>query len=444
MIGSPAAEVVLAHGVSSREDLPIPFSYALAGSVVALVVSFVALGLLWREPRLDRATPGWGVPAGVQRVLDGWAVRGGLAVFGVLGLLYVGLAAYMGSDNALNPTPGVVYVLLWVGVPMLSLLLGPLWRLVNPLRGLHWALTRLVGTRPEGGLAPYPRWLGYWPAAWGLLVFVWLELVAPNNASLGLLRWVIAVYIATNLLAGTYFGSDWFAHGDALEAYSTMMGRLSILGRGGDGRLVLRSPLAGVAGTPVAAGLFAVIGVLLGSTLYDSMSSSPWWNNQVLATPLPPDVTETLGLLGMVALVTAAFVVAALSSDRGLPPGQLVGEFSHSLIPIVAGYIVAHYWSLLVLVGQQTITLLSDPLGTGDANWLGTRDLPINDTLADPGFVAVLQVGVIVVGHVLGVVLAHDRALRLLPRRRAIRGQLPMLVLMVGYTVGGLSLLFAA
>ena len=57
---------------------------------------------------------------------------------------------------------------------------------------------------------------------------------------------------------------------------------------------------------------------------------------------------------------------------------------------------------------------------------------------------AVIQVGAVVTGHVLGVVLAHDRSVRLLPREHALRGQLPMLLLMLGYTIGGLWLLFAS
>jgi hypothetical protein len=112
-------------------------------------------------------------------------------------------------------------------------------------------------------------------------------------------------------------------------------------------------------------------------------------------------------------------------------------------VPIVMGYIVAHYWSLLVLIGQQTVIQLSDPLGNG-SDWLGTGGRGVDITLADPRLVAVLQVAAVVTGHVLGVVLAHDRAVALLPRRRAVVGQVPLLVLMVGYTVGGLTLLFAS
>ena len=436
---------LLAHGVGSREDLPIPFTYAVTGAALALLVSFLALGLLWREPRLRPKEAGWAIPEGLQRVLDGRPVRVGLRVLGLLAAAYVTMAATLGRDDALNPTAGSVFVLLWIGVPLLSLLFGPVWRLVNPIRGLHGLLSAAMRTPADEGLAVYPRRLGYWPAALSLLAFVWLELVAPENTSLRVLRTFFAAYLAVQLLGATYYGSRWFGRADGFEVFSSLLGRLSVFGRRGDSRLVVRDPLSGVAGTPIAPGLFAVVGVLLGSTAYDSFAGSPWWVGQVQESSVNPRLLETLGLVGTVVVVTGAFVVAAALSGRGagLPARRAVGEFAHTLIPIVAGYVVAHYWSLMVLIGQQTIIQLSDPLGTG-ANWLGTGDRAIDSSLADPTFVSVLQVCAVVVGHVLGVILAHDRAVRLLPRRHAVIGQLPMLVLMVGYTVGGLSLLFAA
>lgn len=436
---------LLAHGVGSREDLPIPFSYALIGGAVALVVSFLALGLLWREPKLRPGTAGWPVPAGVQRVLDGRPLRIALLAFGVVATAYVAVAAVFGRDDALNPTAGSVFVLFWVGVPLLSVLVGPVWRLVSPARALHRLLSWALGTAPEDGLAPYPRRLGYWPAAGVLLAFTWLELVYPENTTLRTLRTAIAAYLALDLLAATYWGSRWFGRGDGFEVFSHLVGRLSPLGRRDDGRLVLRDPLNGVAGTPVAPGLFAVVGTLLGTTAYDSFSNSPWWVVKVQESSLDPRLLGTLALVAAVVLVTGLFVVAAALSGRaaGLSPVRSAGEFGHTLIPIVVGYVVAHYWSLLVLIGQQTVIQLSDPLGNG-SNWLGTGDRAIDPTLADATLVAVLQVVSVVTGHVLGVVLAHDRAVGLLPRRHAVVGQLPMLVLMVVYTVGGLSLLFGA
>lgn len=107
------------------------------------------------------------------------------------------------------------------------------------------------------------------------------------------------------------------------------------------------------------------------------------------------------------------------------------------------GYFIAHCWSLLLAVGQRPFVQLSDPLGTG-ADWLGLSGRDINYTFIDPTFVAALQVGAIVTGHVLGVVLAYEKALQLMPSRHALSGPLPMLVLVVAYTVGALTLLFAA
>lgn len=436
--------LVLAHGVGSREDLPIPFAFALTGAAAALLASFLALGVLWREPRLHPATAGRPLPGGLAAALDSKATRITVRVVGLVATAYVAMAAVFGRDDALNPAPGAVYALFWVGMPLLSVLLGPVWRLLNPIRTLHLLLSRLTGVRPEEGMAPLPTWLGYWPAALSLFAFVWMELAAPDGTTLPVLRTFFAAYLAVHLLAATYWGSRWFDRGDGFEVLSSLAGRLSPLGRRDDGRLVVRNPLAGVAGIPAAPGLFAVVGVLLGSTAFDSYSSSPTWV-RALQGPLPQTLTATLGLVAAVTVVTAAFSIASALAGRGSELGawESGARLAHSIVPIVVGYLVAHYWSLLVLVGQQTVVQLSDPLGTG-ANWLGTGGWGVDTTPADPGAVAVLQVSAVVTGHVLGVVLAHDRAVAMLPARLAVRGQLPLLVLMVGYTVGGLWLLFAS
>lgn len=443
---STSAAMLLAHGVGNKEDLPLPFSFALVGAGVAIAVSFFVLLLLWREPRFDPRHAGRPLPDGLAGLLDHPVIRAALRAIGLLATAYVLLALLFGKDDALNPSAGVVYVLLWVGVPLASIVLGPVWRLVNPIRTVHLLLSRAMGSDPRAGLGQLPRWVGYWPAAGSLLAFVWLELVPENRTGLTELRLWLAVYLAVHLLAATWFGSRWFDRCDGYEVFSSLLGRLSVLGRRpSDRRLVLRNPLEGVAGIAPVGGLFAVVGVLLGSTVFDSLSSSPTWVDFAQTSSVDSRVIATVGLVSVVAIVTAAFAGASALTGRGTdrPPLRLAAEFAHSLVPIVAGYFVAHYWSLLVIVGQQTLVQLSDPLGTG-ANLLGTADWTINGTLAGARTTAVLQVVAVVTGHVLGVVLAHDRAVALLPRRHAIRGQLPLLVLMIGYTVGGLTLLFAA
>jgi len=120
------------------------------------------------------------------------------------------------------------------------------------------------------------------------------------------------------------------------------------------------------------------------------------------------------------------------------------GGLAHGLVPIVVGYIFAHYLTLLVEYGQQTLVQLSDPLLTG-ADYLGTADHAVVYFLSGrPELLATLKVVFIVAGHLAGVVAAHDRAVRVLPAQHAVNGQLAMLVVMLIYTTGGLLLLFSS
>src|SRR5215207_7557112 len=118
------------------------------------------------------------LPDWLQRFVDARATRIGLRALGlVLAVVTVGVAALGPNNSAINPAPTWVYVWFWVGLVPASLLLGPIWRLLNPLRTLSAGLVRLSGDPDEAGTRSLPARLGYWPAAIGLAVFAWLELV---------------------------------------------------------------------------------------------------------------------------------------------------------------------------------------------------------------------------------------------------------------------------
>jgi hypothetical protein len=242
------------------------------------------------------------------------------------------------------------------------------------------------------------------------------------------------------LIAALWFGAGWFARGDAFEAYSTLIGRLSPFGRRDDGRLVLRNPLDGVDGTPMLPGLSGFVATLVGTTAFDGVTRTQWWQNGPGIAGDTATVPATVGLLlvvlGVGGLYAAATALAGRLSGRGEGPPQ----FAHSVIPIAVGYAVAHYFSLLLLDGQLTWILASDPFQTG-RDLFGTASNAIDYAAVSPGVIAAVQVGAIVVGHVLGVVLAHDRAVRLVSGHRARTSQYPLLLVMVGFTVGGLYLL---
>ena len=441
LAGLPTPVLVPAHGVGSRADLPLPFAALLIGASLALVASFVALGALWREPRLG-PDDGLPLPSRLAALLDSRALRGVAVTLSLLLTAWTLLALVAGRDDANNPVPYVVYVWLWVGLAALSLVLGPVWSVLNPVRWLHLGLTRVARLDPDEALLSGD--VGYWPAAIGLFAFAWLELIAPDRTTLPVLRAAIGAFVLIDLLGALVKGRGWFATGDAFEVWSRLFGTMSPLGRRADNRWVLRTPLHGPSALAVRPGLTATAAVMLGGTAYDGLSGEPRWYSFAQSSP-HPELVGTAGLLGVCALVGAALHLAAAVSARlaDVPVRGCARQFAPSLLPIAAGYVVAHYWSLFVLEGQNTLARLSDPLGTG-ANWLGTAHLTANAALIAPTLVATVQVVAIVTGHVLGVVLAHERAVTLFDRRVAVLGQLPLLVLMVGYTCGGLYLLFSS
>lgn len=437
-------DAVLAHGIRVKQDLPLPLGHLIAGAALALAISFVGLGALWRTSRFRGDQGGRPIPAAVQTVLDSSPFRRALRTVGLVLTGFAAAAAILGPDVPSNPTAGLVYVIFWVGLVPLFLLLGPVWRLLNPLRTIHHALCRTLRVDPATGILPLPSWIGYWPAAITLYSFLWLELAAPNPTSLPMLRTFFALYAAVNIIAGVCFGARWFDKGDCFEVYSSLIGRLAPLGRRRDGRLVLRNPFDGLDGLPVAPGLVPTVCVMLGSTAFDGFTRSTFWIHQTQTSSLPTTTWASVGLIAVILLVAACYAAAtklggmlSTTERRALP-----GAFAHAIVPIAIGYLIAHYFSLFIYGGQQTLILASDPLVNG-ANLFGTGSNVIDYSMVSPAQIALIQLAAVVTGHVFGVIAAHDRAIRLFRRTDAIRGQLPMLVLMAVYTVAGLTLLLA-
>ncbi len=438
--------MVFAHGIGGAKDLPIPAEYAMAGAGAALAVSFIVLALAWRTPRFDAATRGRPAPAWLASLVDSTAFAVVLRVLGLAFFAYVVWAAVAGPDLLLNPTFGVVYVLLWVGLVPMSLLFGPFYKAVSPMRTIHLAFTKLTGGHPDEGIARLPAWVGLWPAALGLLAFVWLELVYPGSTYLSPVRLWFAAYIAIAIVGAAVFGSEWLEKADPFEVYSTLVGHLSVFGRTADGTLVLRSPLGNLDGVPPWPGLVGVVSVLFGSTAFDSFKDSNEWLRFTQSVSTSSTVLDFIALLVFCAVVGVTFAAATMATgvQEGFGRRTLPDRFAHSMVPIIVGYIVAHYLSYFVEVGQQTVVQLSDPLGKG-WNLLGTADWTVSYWLSThPTFLAILKVLSVVTGHVLGVIAAHDRAVKLLPKRHQLTGQLPLLFVMVFYTVTGLYLLFGA
>lgn len=423
---------VLTHGIGGAADLPIPPQLAIAGAAAALTVSFAVLALAWRTPRYGADSPGRPAPRALAAVVDSPAFRIAVRALGLALTGWLVWAAVAGQDLRINPFFYMFYIHLWVGLVPASLAFGPALKALSPWRTIAAGISRAAGT-PGRGLRDYPERWGYWPAALGLFAFVWLELVSRLAADLAPTRLWFACYAGAMILGGAVYGERFFARADPFEVYSSLLARLSIWGRH-EGRLVIRSPLANLATQPARPGLVAVVAVLFGSTAFDSFHDSTLWLN-LTQTSSTPTLWNNLALLGFCTLTGGLFTLATR---------PYVAELAHSIVPIVAGYIVAHYLTYLVEDGWFGLILMSDPLSDG-SNLLGTGDLsPTYWLSSQPTLLATTKVLAVVTGHVLGVIAAHDRAIALLPRRRQLTGQLPLLVVMVCFTVGGLYLLFAS
>jgi len=435
----------------------VPLSYALIGAAWALAATFAVVAVAWRTPRFDPAKPGTELPTWVTSVVDSPVVRWFVAAAAVMFSVWVAVAGIWGPQDNDNALPGVFYVLLWVGLVAISVVIGPVWRVISPARTV-WRLAqvgRREATPAEGRVRYRPGW-GYWPAVVGLFAFVWLELASPDPGSLTAIKIWILVYLVAMLLGAALFGTTWFARADPFEVYSVTVSRLAPFRRNrATGRVVVGNPLDHLPTMPVRPGTVAVMAVLLGSTAFDSFSQSATFNNFVnrnaAAIPLVGHtlggtVLRTLGLLLLVLAVGVTFSVAARAA-AGVSREQrreLPGLLAHSLIPIVVGYIFAHYLSYLVERGQETIVRLADPLGRG---WhlfgLDSGDVQYFLSL-NPTLLWTIKVASVVIGHMLAVIAAHDKALRVLPVGHQLTGQLAMMLTMVGYTFAGLYLLFGA
>lgn len=442
----------------------MPAWLATTGAVLAVLVSFAAISLRWPAPR-PADYSGRPLPAGLQRVLDSELLRNCLRTVVLVFAVFVIAVALTGPPReGLNVAPYAFYITFWVGLVPASLLLGPVWRIVNPLRFLHRGVDRLLRLTPDAGAMPMPSWLGWWPAATWLAIFVWLELVFPDRSTPQSVGSFLVFYTLVNLIAARFYGSAWFDRGDGFEAYSTLIATMSPLGRRGDGRLVLRSPVDGVLRIRDEPGILAVVVVLVGSTAFDGVTRTRFWVEEV---PSDSIILGTAGLAGMMLAILMLYLATMLVAEKltqhpagartpasqllaagdggsgtvfDPAPSRLPERFAPSLVPIAVGYSIAHYASLLIYEGQGTWILLSDPYATG-ANYFGTRAANIDYTVIPQTAVAYTQIGAIVLGHILAVVVAHYRGVSLFDKAAARRCQYPLMALMLFLTGMAVTLL---
>jgi hypothetical protein len=415
---------VLAHSLSNTYQSRLPLVVYLAGAAIAVGLSFAFLLIadIRAEPP---ATTAGRVPPAPLRLL--------LRAIGLIGWLWIVAQGIAGGTGSGDVTSLFLWVYGWVGLAMLSAFVGPVWHWLDPFTTIHDLGARLARRLGVHGwaTAEYPRGLGRWPAVVGLVFFVWLELVGNTGGSRSLFV-VLVGYTAFTLAMMAQFGRDaWRASGETFSVWFGLLGRLAptaLAGDPADGRVARR---------PFASGLLLpgwrvedliLVAVGTGSILFDGLSQTQPWFDVFGAPGVPLKTLQLAGFLGLISV--AALLVSRLVGVRATAAG---------LLPIAAGYLVAHYFTYLLIDGQRIIVALADPLQQGwDIGNFGWAFHEPNATFLPAGFVWTVQLAAVVGGHMLGAWAGHVVSAREsgAPRgeRGHVRREVPLAVIMVALT----------
>jgi hypothetical protein len=477
-----AAEPAAAHAIGGTFQLPVPLWLYLAGAGAAVAASFVVVTL---------ASGGGSALAGAA----GYPTRplpSGLAAVARIGLRALGLAWWYGAIAAgilvgdITPLPAVLlWIGIWVGLPIVAVLVGNPWPSLSPFRttyaALEWVGARLGRDPLDLGLH-YPPGLARWPAVALLGAGLWAELILPGGDVAGTVAALMVGYTLLTLGGLVTFGPvAWLRNAELFEVELGWFGRIGPLARrsrtaalcagceeacdpercldcpecataaeDGERRPELRPWIVGLTevGRPGWSDVAFIVLALAGVT-YDGLRET--WGGALLFRAIYPAVSAVLGptsaatfllvdtlqlVVVLVAFLAAfaavAFVTRALGHGPSAALGQLAGRYAVALLPIAGGYVIAHYLTLVIQGVVWLPSLLVDPL-MGMAPQLDAIPVVV---------VWYLSVAAIVGGHIAGIALAHRLALADAPGRAVVAG-LPMVALMVGYTVLSLSIIAA-
>ncbi len=433
------AEPALAHvsGVADYSDSAVPTWLTISTGGVIIGASFLFTSLLTDHEGI-RIVNGWhlhtGVPMSVRE-----AVTQGLRVVGVLVLLLVVVSGLFGprpdSSTQFATTDSfaimVVWIGWWAGYIMSVYLVGNSWPLFNPFRALGALVPRINDTS-------YPERLGAWPSVVGLLALVFVEVVTPVAQQPRFLAVVVLGYTVVTLSGVALYGTTvWFDRVDPIARVFQAYGRMAPIQRTGDG-IALTLPTTALVDHRLREepGAAAFVIALLWVTTYDGLVATPTWETAI--TPLveagvPPLLIYVVAIVGGFLFFYYVYRYASRrardTADSYVAADYLARYFAPALLPIAAGYHLAHFLAYFLRLAPSLVGVATSPLSA-----------PANATvLTIPGWFGVLQILLVLLGHVLAIWVAHSRAFELFPGIfKPIRSQYATTVAMIFYTMASL------
>jgi hypothetical protein len=458
-----------AHGFGQRYDLPIPLAFYVVGAGATVALSFVLVALLFTAERVPRVHPHVMLRVPEQ----GWAAGLALVIRVACSTFFVFLI-FAGIAGEQNPFRNIivvsVWIIGWVGISLGSALLGDVWRLIDPWNTIFAGFERLHASMHRRGLLGakhvYPKSLGAWPAFVLFVGFAWMELVwSGRDVPARLAQAMLAYSLLTWTGMFVYGREIWRAHGEVFSVAFGIFARFGIVAfLPSASAIEVRPPAIGLLEErALDPSMTALVVALLATVTFDGFLETPLWAQLDLrildASPGSPLWTilklsedqalrlgRTIGLLTFVVLFNVMYhaicrLIAAVTGRTRADVPSIAGHFVLSLVPISLAYHIAHYFSYLAIGSQYIIPRLSDPLG-GGSDLFGTAAYQPDIGLVGPWLQWWVAVVAVVVGHVIAVALAHVTALRFYGSRHlALLSQVPMLVLMVGYTMLSLWIL---
>ena len=402
----------LNHGVVNVGDLPIPFDIVLNSSALVVLITFVYLKVSWKE---SIVTPRQEVFNDKQNFIG--------KLFGIIILFLLVAPGIFGNESSkTSVAPLILWVFLWIGVPVLGLLFGDIYSKFNPLN-----LFSLKSEKPESVYFACILFIG----------LTWFELVwrKPGNP-LNIAIVLITLFVCVNLLR--YFLKKSLIEVDPLLLLHYLYSKLKLF----NSRPYFRSLLDNIGNLAKLRGIEYFVLLMIGTVTYDGLRETTFWYNQFGSR------TDDMGFSTMMFLImnlgtilfyrfACFFAIKVGGSDLEL--NHVSNLFGHTMLPIAFAYHVTHYLTLLLFESQTFFYRFNDPIGIG-MNILNVEEPTINYFI-EPLVIWGIQVAVTLLGHMLSVVLAHDLAVKLFGHQQSDKTQYIFLFITVALTLQALFVL---